>query len=240
MFSSLSSRFGSGNKHKTFKPIKGHKEGSKHHQLHAYSRTTLGSGDMRLAVQLPPSEDVNEWLSVNTVDFFNEVSLLYGIVADDAERFSRPGEGFPPGFEYLWVPDNAPRPPGGKKPIPQKCSAPQYVDFVMAWVEDQINNEGIFPTSGDVTAYPKDFKRVVATVFKRLFRVFAIIYCSHFETIEQLGAAKHLNTSFKHLIFFVLEFDLLPRREMDPLDALVTPLIAEFNGGGGGSRRGSR
>jgi Mob1/phocein family len=53
-----------------------------------------------------------------------------------------------------------------------------------------------FPTNSEA-GYPKDFKKTVTTIFKRLFRVFAIIYCSHFETIEQLGAAKHLNTSFK-------------------------------------------
>ena len=41
------------------------------------------------------------------VDFFNEVSLLYGIVADGAAQYDRPGEGFPPGFEYLWVPEGA-------------------------------------------------------------------------------------------------------------------------------------
>jgi hypothetical protein len=34
----------------------------------------------------------------------------------------------------------------------------------------------------------------------------------------------------QHFIFFALEFEVLPRREMDPLEALVTPLIAEFNG----------
>lgn len=45
--------------------------------------------------------------------------------------------------------------------------------------------------------YPKDFKKTAMTIFKRLFRVFAIIYCSHFDNIEQLGAAAHLNTSFK-------------------------------------------
>ncbi|CAM9835603.1 unnamed protein product [Chrysoparadoxa australica] len=181
---------------------------------------------MRLAVQLPPSEDLNEWLAVNTVDFFNEVSLLYGIVSEDAERFTRPGEGFPPGFEYLWVPEAK---PGTRKPTPQKCSAPQYVDYVMTWVEDQINKDELFPTSTE-TPYPKDFKKSVVTIFKRLFRVFAIIYTSHFETIEQLGAAAHLNTSFKHFIFFAQEFELLPRKEMDPLEALITPLLAEFNG----------
>lgn len=45
--------------------------------------------------------------------------------------------------------------------------------------------------------YPKDFRKTAMTIFKRLFRVFAIIYCSHFDNIEQLGAAAHLNTSFK-------------------------------------------
>mmetsp|Transcript_14088 Transcript_14088/g.20827 ORF Transcript_14088/g.20827 Transcript_14088/m.20827 type:complete len:237 (+) Transcript_14088:45-755(+) len=226
MFGNITSRFGSYSK-KTFKPIKGYREGSKHEQLHSYTRTTLGSGDLRLAVQLPPSENLNDWLSVNTVDFFNEVSLLYGIVFDDTGRFSRPGEGFPSGFEYLWVPES--KSSSSRKGTPQKCSAPQYVEYVMSWVEDQINKEEVFPIVSD-SVYPKDFKKVVSTIFKRLFRVFAIVYCSHFETIEQLGAAKHLNTSFKHFIFFSLEFELLPRREMDPLDALVTPLIAEFNG----------
>ena len=28
----------------------------------------------RLAVMLPEGEDLNEWLAVNTVDFFNQVS----------------------------------------------------------------------------------------------------------------------------------------------------------------------
>ncbi|CAM9276902.1 unnamed protein product [Ectocarpus sp. 6 AP-2014] len=225
MFSRFS--FGVSSK-KTFKPVKGHQGGSKREELHQFTRKTLGSGNMRLAVQLPPSEELNEWLAVNTVDFFNEVSLLYGIVADGAAQYDRPGEGFPPGFEYLWVPEGAKG--KGRKPAPQKCSAPQYVDHVMTWVEDQINKEDIFPTTPDAT-YPKDFKKTAMTIFKRLFRVFAIIYCSHFDNIEQLGAAAHLNTSFKHFIFFALEFDLLARKEMDPLEALVTPLVEEFSRG---------
>jgi Mob1/phocein family len=32
---------------------------------------------------------------------------------------------------------------GGRKATPQKCSAPQYVDYVMTWVEDQINKEEV-------------------------------------------------------------------------------------------------
>lgn len=36
---------------------------------------------------------------------------------------------------------------------------------------------------------------------------------------------------YQHFIFFALEFDLLARKEMDPLEALVTPLVEEFNRG---------
>ena len=34
---------------------------------------TTGSGDLRQAVVLPPGEDANEWIAVNTVDFFEQV-----------------------------------------------------------------------------------------------------------------------------------------------------------------------
>ena len=33
---------------------------------------------MIAAVRLPDGEDENEWLAVHVVDFYNEVSLLYG------------------------------------------------------------------------------------------------------------------------------------------------------------------
>ena len=38
---------------------------------------TLGQGKVREAVRLPPGEDLNEWLAVNTVDFYNAISILY-------------------------------------------------------------------------------------------------------------------------------------------------------------------
>jgi hypothetical protein len=43
---------------------------------------TLGQGNIREAVLLPPGEDINEWLAVNTVDFYNAVSVLYGTLLE--------------------------------------------------------------------------------------------------------------------------------------------------------------
>ena len=58
------------------------RKGTKRYELHNYAQTTLGSGDVRSAVALPDGEDLNEWLAVHTVDFYNEVSLLYGTISD--------------------------------------------------------------------------------------------------------------------------------------------------------------
>jgi len=37
---------------------------------------------MQLAVELPAGEDLNEWLAVNTIEFYNEINVLYGILME--------------------------------------------------------------------------------------------------------------------------------------------------------------
>ena len=73
---------GAFDKGKTFRPKRNHKVGTKRYELHKYAQATLGAGNLRDAVTLPEGEDVSEWLAVNTVDFFNEINLLYGIIAE--------------------------------------------------------------------------------------------------------------------------------------------------------------
>ncbi len=50
--------------------------------------------------------------------------------------------------------------------------------------------------------FPLNFRDVVRTIFKRLFRVYAHIYHSHFQKIVSLKEEAHLNTCFKHFILF--------------------------------------
>ena len=66
---------------KTFKPKK-HVEGSKQAELKKYAEATLGSGNLRMAVKLPEGEDLNEWVAVNTVDFVNQVNMLFATVTE--------------------------------------------------------------------------------------------------------------------------------------------------------------
>lgn len=210
-----------GGKKNSFKPTKSHVEGSKAENISEYTKKSLGLGNMRQAVELPPGEDRNEWFAANTVDFFNEVSLIWGIVTESGTPAKVAGEGFPPGFEYRWA-------DGVKIKKPIRCSGPEYVDYVMTWVEDQINDESIFPTSA-ATAFPRTFEVSIKQIFTRIFRIFAIVYTNHVAKLDELGAAAHLNTSFKHFIFFVWQFELVESRELEALRDLVAELRVKYD-----------
>merc|ERR1712020_501129 len=64
------------------------------------------------------------------------------------------------------------------------------------------------------------------TILKRLFRVYAHIYHQHFKEVVSLGEEAHLNTSFKHFIYFVQEFQLIEKKELAPLQELIDRLTA--------------
>ena len=69
-----------------------------------------------------------------------------------------------------------------------------------------------------------NFSHIAQTIMKRLFRVYAHIYHEHFDRIEQLKAISHLNTSFKHFILFVQEFNLIDNKQLTPLQDLIQKL----------------
>ena len=65
----------------------------------------------------------------------------------------------------------------------------------------QVDDSNTFPSAVGAT-FPNNFKDIVKKIFKRLFRVYAHIYRSHFHQMCQLKAEAHLNTCFKHFILF--------------------------------------
>uniref|UniRef100_A0A2P2KHZ7 MOB kinase activator-like 1A n=1 Tax=Rhizophora mucronata TaxID=61149 RepID=A0A2P2KHZ7_RHIMU len=195
------SLFGLGRNQRTFRPKKSAPSGSKGAQLRKHIDATLGSGNLREAVRLPPGEDVNEWLAVNTVDFFNQVNLLYGTLTEFCTPENCPTMTAGPKYEYRWA-DGVQI----KKPI--EVSAPKYVEYLMDWIEAQLDDESIFPQKLGAP-FPPNFKDVVKTIFKRLFRVYAHIYHSHFQKIVSLKEEAHLNTCFKHFILFTWVSSLL-------------------------------
>ncbi|CAG8726277.1 12158_t:CDS:2, partial [Acaulospora morrowiae] len=206
-------------KSRSVKPKKNVPEGTKQYQLQEYSKAILGSGNLKLAVVLPEGENINEWLAVNTYDFFNQINMLYGTIAEFCTPQECPIMSAGPKFEYLWS-DNE----KNKKPV--KLPAPEYVSHLMEWIQEQLDDESLFPSKIGVP-FPKNFQSSVKVIFKRLFRVYAHIYLSHFSVITALGEEAHLNTSFKHFIYFVQEFQLIEKKELQPLSELIVTLTSQ-------------
>lgn len=169
-------------------------------------------------------EATNEWIAANTVDFYNEVALLYGLVEDFHQKASNPlsyaalaeqyktykpkfpgfFNGFPQGFEYRLKEAN------GKVSKPDGA---EYVNMSMIWLEDQIDNSQIFPEMEDDPFPAKFIDTYVTEMFKRMFRIFAIIYAVCWPFVVENEAEAHVNTCFKHFYFFMKKFNLLKKSQ---------------------------
>lgn len=120
--------------------------------------------------------------------------------------------------------------------------APEYIEHLMAWVQGNVDNEVMFPSrigkgfhnhcgfgSAHVisgVAFPKTFPMLIRQIFKRLYRVYAHIYCHHYPVIIQLGLEPHLNTSFKHYVLFIDEHGLASGKDFwGPLGDLVESML---------------
>ncbi|KAK4934078.1 hypothetical protein LTR28_010921 [Elasticomyces elasticus] len=201
-----------------FKPQRAQK-GTSSWQLKQFAEATLGSGSLRKAVKLPEGEDKDEWLAVNVVDFYNQANLLYGSITEFCSPQSCPemkatDECAPPRlstththadehhhrFEYLWH-----APP--QYPKPTRLPAPTYISHLLTWTSTLLSNPSLFPTAPGVD-FPAAFRATVFQIFKRLYRIYAHIYCHHYGVVRGLGLEAHLNTGFKHYVLFVEEFGI--------------------------------
>ena len=136
---------------------------------------------------------------------------------------------------YMWLDDK------GKK---SKISAPQYVDYVMTYVQKVVNDEATFPTKHG-NEFPSNFDQVLKKIQKLLFHVVAHIYHSHFREvggpllkfwrqsktkifqlllekifefqIVLLGLHAHLNSIFAHIIEYNLFYHTIEDKETEVL-----------------------
>ncbi|KAL9648933.1 hypothetical protein ABK040_008313 [Willaertia magna] len=208
-------------RNKTFRPKHKFKKGTTQHTLHKYKKDTLGSGDLSDAVKLPtPTSNLNEWLAINTVDFYNTTNLLYGSISECCTRETCPIMSAGDKYEYHWM-------DGKEYKKATKLSAPDYISLLMDWIYSLVNDEKIFPS--DTKNFNKNFVTVVKTIFKRMFRVYAHIYYSHYKEFQYLNLEKHLNTAFKHFCCFVMEFHLIDKDELEPLKSTIQELCPSYS-----------
>ncbi len=178
------------------------------------AKASLDAGNLREAVKVPDGYEVNDWISINIVDLFHQVNLIYGSMCDDCTEQSCPVMCASNKYEYLWA-DN------DKHKTPIKVSAPAYMRLLMNWVDAQLGAEAIFPTIPG-NKFPDNFRSIVKTMMRRLFRVYAHIYHAHLDQIVACNAEAHFSTCFRHFMYFGYEFHLLPPKELEPLKEVLS------------------
>ncbi|XP_049637252.1 MOB kinase activator 2-like [Suncus etruscus] len=171
-----------------------------------------------LVVVLPREIDLNEWPASNTTTFFHHVNLQYSTISEfctgDACQTMAVCN------QYHWYDER------GRK---VKCTALQYVDFVMSSVQKLLTDEDVFPTKYG-HEFPSSFESLVKRICRYLFHVFAHIYSEHFQETLALELYVHLNTLYVHFILFACEFHLLDLKENAVMDDLTEVLCGGASG----------
>jgi len=107
------------------------------------------------------------------------------------------------GLHYTWVDIN-------RKPI--HLPAPQYIDFVMTWISQLLQDEAVFPTKPG-REFPSMFPTTAKQMYRQMLRIFAHIYHAHFPELLHLSCEGHINSLFAHFVVFGKEFHLFDFQE---------------------------
>ncbi|XP_075784312.1 MOB kinase activator 2 isoform X1 [Pelodiscus sinensis] len=191
-----------------------------------YTKLRITDFEFKELVMLPREIDLNEWLASNTTTFFHHINLQYSTISEFCTGESCQTMAVC-NTQYYWYDER------GKK---IKCTAPQYVDFVMSSVQKLVTDEDVFPTKYG-KEFPNSFESLVKKICKYLFHVLAHIYSSHFKETLALELHGHLNTLYIHFILFIREFNLVDPKETTIMDDLTEILCS--SSGSGSSSNGS-
>jgi MOB kinase activator 1 len=178
----------------------------------------IHAGDLRESVKLPVGENINEWYAKHVSCFYQQLSMIFPMIAEFCTPENCPQMTAGGGFKYLWQENER------QKPI--ALSAPVYINTLLDWVKRQLEDESIFPTALGAP-FPANFELVVRNIMKRLFRIYAHAYYPHQENFRSLGATAHLNTSFRHFVLFQNQFALVDPDQLDPLRDVIDAIVRQ-------------
>lgn len=182
-----------------------------------FVKTALVKGSFKTIVQLPKYVDYGEWIALNIFELFNNLNQCYGVIAEYVTPEEYPTMNAGPRTNYLWVDSN-----GQAVNLP----ACQYIDYVLTWISNKVNDQSVFPTKSG-GAFPPNFLKDCKNISRQMFRIFAHIYHNHFDKFVHLSLEAHWNSFFAHFISLIKEYNLLDRSELEPLLPLIENLEAQ-------------
>ena len=161
------------------------------------------------APQILDGVDVKEWIAVKMVDLFGELSVLCNAISEICTSSTCPVMRAGRYYEYAWA-----DPSSLEYTVPTIVTAPKYMELLMSWVDMNLNklNESRMNTGS--------FNINIKVFCRRLFRVYAHIFCEHFDTTKPIHA--HLRYSLFHFIIFMNEYGLMvSETEAEPVRGIL-------------------
>merc|ERR1719242_1833092 len=95
---------------------------------------------------------------------------------------------------------------------PVAVSAPKYIDFLMEWIEESINDKDLFPRldhddpqeneekdnwmeqeTEKALKFPKNFRSTSSKICRRMGRVYGHIYHAHWQAMIELKLTQYVN-----------------------------------------------
>ncbi|KII91086.1 hypothetical protein PLICRDRAFT_39695 [Plicaturopsis crispa FD-325 SS-3] len=169
-----------------------------------FVEAALVKGNFKTIVMLPKYVDIMEWVAVNVFDFYTNLNEFYGVIAECCTQQSCPTMAAGSALNYTWINQD-------RKSV--HLPAPTYIDYVMTWVQNLLDDENTFPTKSGQD-FPPSFPSTVKHVYRQLLRVFAHIYHVHYPQILHLRSEPHFNSLFAHFLAFGREYELLDPKDV--------------------------
>ncbi|KAF5389278.1 hypothetical protein D9757_003395 [Collybiopsis confluens] len=169
-----------------------------------FVEAALVKGSLKTIVLLPKYVDIMEWVAVNIFDFYTNLNEFYGCVAECCTQSTCPTMSAGPTLNFTWINQD-------RKSV--NLAAPTYVDYVMTWVQNLLDDENVFPTKSGQDFAPS-FPSTVKHVYRQLLRVFAHLYHAHYPQILHLRSEPHFNSLFAHFLAFGREYELLEMKDL--------------------------
>ncbi|KAF8349492.1 Mob1/phocein [Amanita rubescens] len=169
-----------------------------------FVEAALVKGNFKTIVMLPKYVDIMEWVAVNIFDFYTNLNEFYGVITECCTQHSCRTMSAGPALHYTWINQD-------RKSI--NLTAPTYIDYVMTWVQNLLDDGKTFPTKSG-REFPANFPTMVKHVYRQLLRVFAHIYHAHYPQILHLRSEPHFNSLFAHFLSFGKEYELLDVKDI--------------------------
>ncbi|THH31236.1 hypothetical protein EUX98_g2948 [Antrodiella citrinella] len=169
-----------------------------------FVEAALVVGNFKTIVMQPKHVDVMEWVAFNMFDFYQNLNLFYGVLTECCTSQSCPAMAAGPQLNYTWINQD-------RKSV--QLPAPTYIDYVMTWVQNLLDDENAFPTRSGRDFSPS-FPSTIKHVYRQLLRVFAHLYYAHYPQILHLRSEPHFNSLFAHFLAFGKEYELLDVKDV--------------------------